>query len=144
MTFSSSMPGHLIRRLHQVSTQVFHQQVRDAGYDLTPVQFAALDALRHSPGTDQAGLAQIIGKDRATIGSVIDRLEQKGYLERIVSPLDKRARVLNLTPEGEVLIKSVLPVVEKLQKDILPGLSDTEYRQFLRLATKAVRAAEQP
>ena len=39
------MPGHLIRRLHQQSTQVFQAQMQAAGFDLTSVQFAALDAL---------------------------------------------------------------------------------------------------
>ena len=39
------MAGHLIRRLHQQSTQVFVQRTQAAGFDLTPVQFAALDAI---------------------------------------------------------------------------------------------------
>ena len=141
MTISSRMPGHLIRRLHQVSTQVFLERVREAGFDLTPVQFAALDALRDSPGIDQAGLAQAIGKDRATVGAVADRLEQKGLVVRAVSRRDKRARELTITAEGEAVIAAILPVVEQLQKEILPGLDATEYQQFIALATKAVKAA---
>ena len=82
MTASSNMPGHLIRRLHQISTHVFTQRLRDAGHDFTPVQFSALDALYHNPGVDQAGLADAVAKDRATIGAVVERLEQKGLLER--------------------------------------------------------------
>ena len=46
MTDVSRMPGHLIRRLHQISTHVFMTRTREAGFDLTPVQFAALDAIR--------------------------------------------------------------------------------------------------
>ena len=34
------MPGHLIRRLHQLSTQCFANRMRAAGFDVTPVQFA--------------------------------------------------------------------------------------------------------
>ena len=97
---SPTMPGHLIRRLHQLSTQLFAQRIRDAGFDLTPVQFAALDALQGHPGVDQASLAQAIAKDRATIGAVVDRLEQKGLVARIVSSRDKRARELTLTDDG--------------------------------------------
>lgn len=141
MYVSSRMPGHLIRRLHQLSTHIFLQRVQDAGYDLTPVQFAALDALRHRPGTDQAGLAQAIGKDRATVGAVADRLEQKGLVTRHVSIRDKRARELTLTPEGEALISKLLPVVERLQQEILPGLDEDEYQQFIALAAKAAKAA---
>ena len=139
---SLGMPGHLIRRLHQVSTHIFSQRVREAGYDLTPVQFAALDVLRFSPGTDQAGLADAIAKDRATTGAVIDRLEQKGLVARTVSGRDRRARELTITDEGNRIVEAVLPVVERLQKEILPGLDETEYRQFLALAAKAAKAAD--
>ena len=140
MHVSSRMPGHLIRRLHQLSTQVFLQRVREAGFDLTPVQFAALDALRHSPGIDQAGLAQAIAKDRATVGAVADRLAQKGLVTRIVSDRDKRSRELALTGEGEATLAALEPVVERLQKEILPGLDDAEYKAFIALARKAVVA----
>lgn len=138
---STDMPGHLIRRLHQVSTHTFTKRVRAAGYDLTPVQFAALDAISFSPGLDQAGLASAIAKDRATIGTVVDRLEQKGLITRIVSHQDKRARELTLTEKGETTLSVLMPVVEQLQKDILPGLSEAEYRRFIALAGKAAQAA---
>ena len=142
MAVSTRMPGHLIRRLHQVSTQIFLKRVHDAGFDLTPVQFAALDALHHKPGIDQASLAQLIAKDRATIGAVVSRLEQKGLVKRVVSTRDKRARVLTLTDEGEAMITALVPIVERLQKEILPGLSDAEYRQFVALAAKAAQASD--
>lgn len=138
MIASSRMPGHLIRRLHQISTQVFLQRVREAGFDLTPVQFAALDALRHAPGTDQAGLAEAIAKDRATIGAVVDRLEQKGLITRAENRKDRRARILKLTDSGEQTLSALLPVVEDVQGEILSGLSDAEYRHFVDLAAKAV------
>ena len=138
---SPGLPGHLIRRLHQVSTHVFSVKVREAGYDLTPVQFAALDALRHRPGIDQASLAQAIAKDRATIGAVVERLEQKGLVERVVSTEDRRARRLTLTEEGGTLIDALTPIVIDLQKDLLPGLTEAEYRRFIALADKAAKAA---
>lgn len=138
----SRMPGHLIRRLHQLSTHVFLQRVGEAGFDLTPVQFAALDALAGSPGSDQASLALAVAKDRATIGAVVDRLEQKGLIRRVVSGRDKRARELSLTEEGANVIAALRPVVNALQTEILPGLSEAEYRRFVELADKATRAAE--
>lgn len=141
MTHVSQMPGHLIRRLHQISTHVFMMRTKEAGFDLTSVQFAALDAIRQSPGIDQAGLAEAVAKDRATIGAVADRLEQKGLVSRKVNVRDKRARKLALTDEGEALVASITPIVELLQKEILPGLDEAEYRMFIELAAKAARAA---
>ena len=141
MTPVSRMPGHLIRRLHQISTHVFMTRTREAGFDLTPVQFAALDAIRESPGIDQAGLADAVAKDRATIGAVADRLEQKGLVSRKVNAKDKRARILSLTDGGEALVLALKPIVVQLQADILPGLDDTEYKLFVELAAKAAKAA---
>lgn len=80
-----TMPGHVIRRLNQMSTQVFARRMQEAGIDITPVQFAALDAIKSFPGSDQAGIAAKIAYDRATIGGVIERLLDKGYVERTSS-----------------------------------------------------------
>jgi len=132
------MAGHLIRRLHQQSMQVFQARTQAAGIDLTSVQFAALDAIAEQPGTDQASLSAAIGFDRATIGGVIDRLEQKGLVQRIVSPQDRRARQLSLTPEGRRLLAASRPVVEALQAEILAPLSPAEQARFLALAHKAL------
>ena len=141
MTSISRMPGHLIRRLHQISTHIFTLRMKEAGFDLTPLQFSALDALRDNPGIDQAGLSEAVAKDRATIGAVADRLEQKGLVTRKLSDRDKRARELYLTEEGEALVALVYPVVERLQQEILTGLDGAEYRQFISLAAKAAKAA---
>ena len=132
------MAGHLVRRLHQQSTQVFQARLQEAGFDLTSVQFAALDAVAAQPGIDQASLAATISFDRATIGGVIDRLEQKGLLEREVSPDDRRARRLRLTAAGRRQLAAVRPVVEALQAEILAPLSAREQAAFLTLARKAL------
>lgn len=132
------MAGHLIRRLHQQSTQVFQARMQAAGFDLTSVQFAALDAIAGQPGIDQASLAATIGFDRATLGGVIDRLEQKALVERMVSAQDRRARRLDLTPAGERMLAACRPVVEALQLDILASLSPKERAVFQALARKAL------
>ncbi len=137
---SLDMVGHLIRRLHQQSTQVFVQRTHAAGFDLTPVQFAALDAIHASPATDQARVAEMIAYDRATIGGVIERLEQKGWIRRVVSERDRRARELSLTPEGLRVRDALLPIVRALQGDILQSLDEQERACFLNLARQAVRA----
>ncbi len=137
------MAGHLIRRLNQVSTQVFMQRVQEAGFDLTPVQFAAMDAIAANPGIDQAGVAARIAYDRATIGGVIDRLEHKGYVARQVSKRDRRAREVRLTENGQKVFSAILPVVTDLQGEILSGLDQAERATFLELAGKAIGAASQ-
>ena len=116
------MAGHLIRRLHQHSTLVFAQRTQAAGFDLTPVQYAALEAIAESPGTDQAHVAEVIGYDRATIGGVIDRLEKKGWVKRVVSQTDRRARQVSLTAKGKVIRSQLQPIVRDFQQEILQPL----------------------
>jgi DNA-binding MarR family transcriptional regulator len=137
----TEMAGHLIRRLHQQSTQVYQSATQAAGFELTSVQFAALDAVAEQPGIDQASLAATISFDRATIGGVVDRLEQKGLIERAVSPDDRRARLLRLTPAGRRELARLRPVVEALQAGILAPLSAKERSAFLALARKALGLA---
>ena len=48
-------PGHLIRRAHQRSVAIFMEETSD--FDITPVQFAILNALMDQPGEDQVTLA---------------------------------------------------------------------------------------
>lgn len=132
------MAGHLIRRLHQVSTAVFSARMAEEGIDLTPVQFAAMDAVRADPGIDQVGVASAIAYDKATIGGVIDRLEGKGLVQRVVSSRDRRAREVTLTGEGVQLFERVLPIVRDLQDTILDGLDESETAAFLGLARRVV------
>jgi DNA-binding MarR family transcriptional regulator len=132
------MAGHLIRRLHQQSTQVFVQRTQAAGFDLTPIQYAALEAIYENPGIDQARVAEMIGYDRATIGGVIERLEKKGWLRRLVSEQDRRARELSLTPKGNKIRAALEPIVEDLQKDILQPLSEADRKSFIHLARQVV------
>lgn len=132
------MAGHLIRRLHQNSTQVFAARMQQTGFDLTPVQFAAMDAIIAEPGIDQATVAANIAYDRATIGGVIDRLEQKGFVTRTVSKQDRRAREVRATPAGIRAFNDVLPIVIALQDDVLAGLDSSERATFMRLARKAL------
>jgi DNA-binding MarR family transcriptional regulator len=125
------MPGHLIRRLQQHSTLVFTTRMREAGHDITSVQFAAMDALTSQPGIDQATVAALIAYDRATIGGVIDRLESKGLVERTVSEQDRRARVVRLTDRGRQLYTQLLPLVDAVQEEILAPLPNANRDNFI-------------
>ena len=136
--------GHLIRRLHQQSTQIFVQHTQAAGFDLTPVQYAALEAIHALPGADQAMIAEVIGYDRATIGGVIERLEKKGWVRRVVSERDRRARELSLSAEGRRVRGLLQPIVQALQKDILEPLTEAEKAKFMQLSRKLVVMNNEP
>ncbi len=140
MTEIYTMPGHLIRRLQQISVSVFADRMRALGQDLTSPQFATLAVLAQAPGIDQATLAGMIAHDRPTIGGVVERLEAKGLVTRHRNQNDRRARVLALTEAGEALLATLLPAVRAIQPDLLPGLTEAERAEFVRLAAKVAEA----
>lgn len=143
MTDVNTMPGHLIRRYHQASVAIFHARVAELGYDLTPVQYAALAKIEAQPGIDQVTLAGLIAYDRTTIGGVVDRLVQKTYLVREVSATDRRARVLKLTKLGVTTLHRLAPAVEEAQRTMLSGLEPGEQAEFVRLLQKATAGVNQ-
>ncbi len=139
MSAIHKMPGHLIRRLQQISVSIFAEQMKAAGLDLTSPQFAALTVLGERPGIDQATLAGLIALDRQTMGGVVARLAAKGLIDRRPSATDGRAKSLALTEQGQEVVARMWPLVEATQDRILAGLSRAERARFTELAEKIAR-----
>lgn len=131
------MPGHLVRRAHQVSTALFAEECRR--FDLTSVQFAALFVLRAAGELDATRLAELIAFDRSTIGDVIERLELKGWIARIGSRDDRRVKLIRLTPGGTALLRRVEPAVKRVQQRLLEPFSSSERPRLLTLLKRLNR-----
>jgi DNA-binding MarR family transcriptional regulator len=127
----NSLPGHDIRRLHQIAVALFMAETELFG--ITPVQYAALQAVQNAPGTDQRTLASTIGFDTSTIAGVIDRLEARGLMLRSASAQDRRVRLLTLTEAGQQLLADVTPSMLRAQERILAPLPEAEQREFMRM-----------
>jgi DNA-binding MarR family transcriptional regulator len=143
VTDDNDKPGHLARRFQQIAVAIFHAEVVEAGHDLTPVQYAALTAIKKHPGIDQVTLAGLIAYDRTTITGVVDRLVQKGLLGRHVNIRDRRVRELQITDEGRRVLCQIEPAVQAAQRIMLRGLTADETNQFLRLLRKAIAAGNE-
>jgi len=138
-----AMPGHMARRFQQIAVAVFLAEVDAAGYDLTPVQYVALAAISANPGIDQVTLAGLIAYDRTTITGVVDRLAQKGLVERNESSRDRRARELKVTPAGRKTLSGITPAVEAAQRTMLRGLTQKEATELIRLLQKAIASSNE-
>ena len=132
------LPGHHIRRLHQIAVAIFLQETEAHG--ITPVQYAALQAVANTPGVDQRTLAGRIGLDTSTVAGVVDRLEARSLLQRNASPADKRVRLLSLTPGGNALLAAVEPGMRAAQLRILSPLPKAQRADFLRMLRTLVDA----
>jgi DNA-binding MarR family transcriptional regulator len=136
----SEAPGHQIRRAHQLSIALFMEET--AGFDVTPVQFAILNALMDDPGEDQVTLSGRVAFDAATSGSVIGRLETKGWVRREADPADKRRKLLWVTPEGEKVALRMKRAVNKVQSRLLGPLTAEERKQLGALLGKLIAGHE--
>lgn len=130
------MPGHLIRRLHQIAVALFTEATKEIG--VTPIQYAALAVAESYPGIDQRRLANLIAFDRSTIGDVVQRLEQRGWLRREGGSSDRRTKSVFLTAEGRAVLKRLDEVVLQSQLKILAPLSDGEQAILMFLLAKLV------
>jgi len=133
-------PGHLVRRTHQIAVALFMSEL--ASEDVTPVQFALLNAVMDTPGVDQVTLANRVAFDAATSGSVIGRLETKGWVRRESDQLDRRRKLLWLTPAGYDATLLMKRSVDLVQEKILSPLNAEDAQSLLALLTKLVAGHE--
>ncbi len=135
-------PGYLIRRAHQLAVGIFMEEMQ--AFDVTPVQFAILNALIDDPGEDQVTLAGKVAFDAATFGSVIGRLEAKGWVRREPDAGDRRRKLLWISAQGEQVARQMKRGAGKAQTRILAPLAAAERRQLLALLDKLVAGHETP
>lgn len=136
----SLAPGHLIRRAQQIAVAEFARATAD--HDVTPVQFAFMNAMQQTPGVDQITLANRVAFDAATSGSVIGRLEAKGWVRREADPQDRRRKLLFVTPEGQAALQGMNDAVAQAQSSMLAPLSSEEQKTFMRLLAQLVAGHE--
>jgi DNA-binding MarR family transcriptional regulator len=130
----SDLPGHLLRRCHQIAVAIFLDEC--SIYDLTPLQFAVLIVLSEQGSQDQVTLGGEIALDRTTITVVVRKLEERGLLVRDKSGRDQRSKIVSITPKGQALLDEVLPAVHEAQLRIMAPLSTEEGAQLLTLLNK--------
>ncbi len=135
----SRLPGHLIRRVHQISTAYFTEE---CGGDLTAVQYAALVTIGAHPGIDATRLSEIIYFDRSTIGDVLDRMEGKGWIVRASPPNDRRTKRLELSPAGLAALQQVESGIRRVQERLLAVLTAGEATTLVRLLAKITDGGE--
>ncbi len=131
-----SEPGHLIRRAQQIAVAIFMEEC--AEFDLTPVQYVAMIAMRENPGTDATRLTALVALDRSTLGNVLERLEARRLVTRYSSPEDRRIKSLKLTAAGMQLLKRTETSVRRAQERIVKPLPPHDRRKLIELLARLV------
>lgn len=129
-------PGHLIRRLQQIAVALFMAETKE--FDITPIQYAALLAVRLHPGLDQTALVNLIALDRSTVGDVVTRLDSKKLIRRATGPKDRRTKVMYITAAGRRLLHKLDVRTRSVERLILEPLSAVERPVFMTMMKRLV------
>ncbi|MGI6498644.1 MAG: MarR family winged helix-turn-helix transcriptional regulator [Oscillospiraceae bacterium] len=106
---------------------VFQQMTeRLSEHDITPGQYAILNCLWTHQSVNPKEIAKILCLETSTISGVMDRMQKKGIIDRLVSTEDRRCVQVMLTEKGRNLEEPVLHVVEEVNKEVMSGFTPEE------------------
>ena len=121
-------------RLRLAQQAVFRDYAASVG-ELSPGRAGMLLLIEANPGVPQGRLAEAMRLERSTMVGVVDSLEERGLIERRRGS-DRRTNGLWLTRLGRVLATRLRRRIERHERRVAAGLSDSERAQLLNLLEK--------
>jgi DNA-binding MarR family transcriptional regulator len=138
-------PIHLLHRASQAAEDIFVAEMGDT--DLTPRQLAVLVTVARTDGAIQKALIEQTGIDRSTMTDIVRRLQRKGLLQRQRSRADYRAKVVKLTDQGRRLVRTAVPLGQRIDTRVLEALPQQRRGEFierLQLIVEKLQAVAEP
>ncbi|MFV0297901.1 MAG: MarR family winged helix-turn-helix transcriptional regulator [Hyphomicrobiaceae bacterium] len=133
--------GWLATDVARLMRTVFDRRVKTLG--LTRPQWLALTRLKRRAGASQSELAEMMEIEKAPAGKIVDRLEERGWLERRPDPDDRRVNRIFLTELGERVHSAIWPIGQATVTQALSSLSAAEAEDLTRLLSRVkTRLAE--
>jgi DNA-binding MarR family transcriptional regulator len=123
--------GYNIRRAQIVLWRDFARTVADG--EIRPGMFSAIALVRANPGIAQVELAGELSIDKASMVSLIDRLEDAGWILRTRSVEDRRRQGLTLTAAGEKMYKTLKREMLDHEQKFAALYSESERKQLVNL-----------
>lgn len=120
--------GYLLKRAgNQLSLTVDR---RLAEFDMTHAQFGIFLKLLHGHANTAADLARELMTDTGAITRMLDRLEEKGFVQRMRSSVDRRVVEVTLTEKGRQIADRMTEVAVDALNHHLHGFTNAEVAQF--------------
>ena len=116
--------GFLISDVARLMRKNFDSRVKEIG--LTRSQWWLLNHLFRADGITQAELAETLEIERSSTGKLLDSLELKGWIKRVVDKKDRRSKRVFLTKEVEPIIKKMRGIAKKVREVSLGKLSSQQ------------------
>jgi DNA-binding MarR family transcriptional regulator len=127
--------GFYLRRLHDDYRKYFVLQAGDL--DIQPREVGALFVIGLNPGLTPSQLSVALAMDGAQITAMLNLFDARGLLERRVSSVDARSRLVYLTSDGKKMLGKLRKLVGGFDRDFSGNaLSDEELKQLIMLLAK--------
>ena len=123
--------GFNIRRAQIALWRDFNRNVAE-GY-VRPGVFSALLLARANPGIAQIEIANQLGIDKASVVSLIDRMEHAGWVERRRSTEDRRRQGIFLTGPGMKACRSLKKEMLDHERKFVSRYTEQELRLLISL-----------
>jgi DNA-binding MarR family transcriptional regulator len=135
------LTDHLGYALRRAQVWVFQDFIRTlSAIDIRPAQYSVLVVIGANPGLSQAELADRLAIERARLVHMLDHLQQRGLTERLPSPSDRRTHALQLTKEGQRLLKRAKALAARHEARLTERIGAEARAQVLELLQGFVRA----
>ena len=100
------------------------------GLGLAVVEWYILRLLYEQDGQMASRLADGVGRAATSFTPILDKLENKGLIERRSHPADRRAVKIHLTKKGQALKERIAASAEQIESKIRQRLSDKEWQGY--------------
>ena len=125
--------GRLLREVLRVFKVRINEQDEEE-IKLTHEQYGLIHAINiKKEDVTQQEMADWFGKDKSSILRLIDSLEEKNLIRRVVDKNDRRKNCLMVTKSGEKLIAVYEKLAVNLMKEMQAGLTEAELSNFIRV-----------
>lgn len=97
---------------------------------LYPGQEMILEYLVNHEGVTQSELVSFTKRSAATIAKMVQRMQEKGYLTRLIEPSDKRMHHLYVTQKGKETYAKIVALQKQNDKEYATLFSEKEKEQI--------------
>lgn len=132
--------GFLLAMADVPARRVFARHIGKP-YELREVEFTTLVLLLANHGAAPKQLARALNVPPPHVSALLDRLQQRGLVERRRSTSDGRAFEVHLTSKGQGLAERVRQVSQSMEDGMLQALSPAERAMLRELLIKLARGA---
>ncbi|MEZ5649468.1 MAG: MarR family transcriptional regulator [Burkholderiaceae bacterium] len=133
----SHLVGYAALRVHLVLRECFEQEI-GGPLDLRPVEFTLLSRLASHGALTAKALAEVLAVRAPNLTPVLERLSERGLIQRERNRDDRRSVLIRLSPAGRRLQKRAMEVSHTMEREALGGLAPAERERFLQLAWRIV------